>query len=219
MAALDNPERNIQEIVATKNAASTMQGVKGVSIVQPDQIDRMAGDGAVHQGIAARVSPLQDADIEDVFDESRVLVLDQVTDPHNVGAILRSAAAFGVGGIIMQDRHAPPESGVLAKVACGALEVVPIIRVVNIAAALDELKQQNFWAIGLDGYAHTMLSDAPKYDKTAIVMGAEGKGLRDKVQQSCDVSVKIPMSEDMESLNVSNATAITLYEIYKSSLA
>ncbi|HWV13289.1 MAG TPA: RNA methyltransferase, partial [Sphingobium sp.] len=166
--------------------------------------------------IVAEVEPLDDVWLGDALeagadDKRPVLVLDQVTDPHNVGAILRSAAAFDALCIVTQDRHAPPESGVLARSASGALEIVPWVRVVNLARALDEIAEAGYWRIGLDGEADTNLGEAIGESRVALVLGAEGEGLRHNSIAHCDILAKLPISPRMESLNVSNAAAIALY--------
>ena len=169
---------------------------------------------APHQGIVAEVERLDDILLADLLDRAEdrrpLLVLDQVTDPHNVGAILRSAAAFGALGMVTQDRHAPPESGALAKAASGALETMPWVRVVNLARALDEIAEAGFWRIGLTGEAETTLAEALGPPRVALVLGAEGEGMRHNTEAHCDALARLPIS-GIESLNVSNAAAIALY--------
>ncbi|GAB5488849.1 MAG: hypothetical protein Pars2KO_24190 [Parasphingorhabdus sp.] len=215
-AALDNPQRNVKKISGTRDAVTSLALPTDIPVVYCDVADlgRMVPRDAPHQGLVADVDPLADiwlADIVDADSKRPLLLLDQVTDPHNVGAILRSAAAFDAAAIVTQDRHAPPESGVLAKSASGALELVPWIRVVNLSRALDEIAEAGYWRIGLDGEAETMLGDAMGSGKLALVMGAEGEGLRQNVAAHCDTLAKLPMHPRMESLNVSNAAAIALY--------
>jgi 23S rRNA (guanosine2251-2'-O)-methyltransferase len=165
--------------------------------------------------VVIEVEPLEEVWLDELMtraDERAVLlVLDQVTDPHNVGAILRSAAAFGAIGIVTQDRHSPPESGALAKAASGALERVPWARVVNLARALEEIGEAGFWRIGLAGDAATELKDALGPQRVALVLGAEGPGLRPNTREHCDVLARLPISDAIESLNVSNAAAVALY--------
>ena len=218
IAALANPNRVVRKIWGTREALGALDLPPVLPIVYADVADlgRMVPSDAPHQGIVAEVEPLDDVWLGDALeagedDRRPVLVLDQVTDPHNVGAILRSAAAFDALCIVTQDRHAPPESGVLARSASGALEIVPWVRVVNLARALDEIAEAGYWRIGLDGEANTHLGDAIGDSRVALVLGAEGEGLRHNSMAHCDILAKLPISPRMESLNVSNAAAIALY--------
>jgi 23S rRNA (guanosine2251-2'-O)-methyltransferase len=218
-AALDNPQRLIKKISGTREALESLDIPAEISVVFSDVADlgRTIPRDAPHQGLVADVDPLPDVWLGDILDQQSsrpLLLLDQVTDPHNVGAILRSAAAFDAAAIITQDRHAPPESGVLAKSASGALEIVPWVRVVNLSRALDEIADAGYWRIGLDGEAMDTLEEAMGSSKLALVMGAEGEGLRQNVAAHCDTLARLPMSPRMESLNVSNAAAIALYAEY-----
>ena len=217
-AALANPNRTVRKIWGTREAIGALELPPVLPIVYSDVADlgRMVPSDAPHQGIVAEVEPLDDVWLGDVLEEGQddrrpVLVLDQVTDPHNVGAILRSAAAFDALCIVTQDRHAPPESGVLARAASGALEIVPWVRVVNLARALDEIAEAGYWRIGLDGEADTTIGEAIGDSRVALVLGAEGEGLRHNSIAHCDIIAKLPISPRMESLNVSNAAAIALY--------
>ena len=230
VAALANPARKFRRLVLTRSKFEALdEETKGrieeqiaPEFADKDAIARLLPDNAIHQGIALLPSPLPDHTIEDLLGNPDlaiqvVAVLDQVTDPQNVGAILRSAAAFNVAAVIMPDRHSPPITGVLAKAASGAVETVPIIRVGNLSRALDQLAEQGFWRIGLDGQAEQELSQAAAtLEKVAIVLGAEGKGLRQLTTQKCDLLAKLPISSRVESLNVSNAAAITFYELARS---
>lgn len=218
-AALDNPRRVIKKISITREALATLEIPDDIAVVICDVADlgRVIPRDAPHQGMVADVDPLPDIWLGDILDEQSdrpLLLLDQVTDPHNVGAILRSAAAFDAAAIITQDRHAPPESGVVAKSASGALETVPWVRVVNLSRALDDIAEAGYWRIGLDGDATDELEGAMGSGKIALVMGAEGEGLRQNVASHCDTLARLPMSSRMESLNVSNAAAIALYAAY-----
>ena len=214
-AALANPEREIVRIWATREAAAGLD-FGAIPIVFSDVADlgRMVPRDAPHQGVVAEVERLDDILLADLLDEAEdgrpLVVLDQVTDPHNVGAILRSAAAFGALGLVTQDRHAPPESGALAKAASGALETVPWVRVVNLARALDDMAAAGFWRIGLTGEAETTLADALGPPRVALVLGAEGEGMRQNTESHCDALARLPIT-GIESLNVSNAAAIALY--------
>ena len=216
-AALDNPERKISRAWATREAAAFMQFPKEVAITLAEAPDlgRLVPNDAPHQGVVIEVEPLEEAWLDDLLNDAPepavLLVLDQVTDPHNVGAILRSAAAFGAIGIVTQDRHSPPESGTVAKAASGALERVPWARVVNLARALEEIGEAGFWRIGLAGDADTELKQALGPKRVALVLGAEGPGLRPNTREHCDALARLPITDAVESLNVSNAAAVALY--------
>ena len=194
-----------------------MQFPQGIAVTLADVADlgRLVPHDAPHQGVVIEVEALEDAWLDDVLtgagERAVLLVLDQVTDPHNVGAILRSAAAFGAVGIVTQDRHSPPESGVVAKAASGALERLPWVRVVNLARALEEIGEAGFWRIGLAGDAEMDLKDALGPPRVALVLGAEGPGMRQNTREHCDQLAKLPISDAVESLNVSNAAAVALY--------
>jgi 23S rRNA (guanosine2251-2'-O)-methyltransferase len=216
-AALDNPQRRVIKAWATRDAAEFMQFPGDVPLTLADVADlgRLVPADAPHQGVVVEVEPLDEVWLDQVLggaDEKAVLlVLDQVTDPHNVGAILRSAAAFGAIAMVTQDRHSPPESGALARAASGALEVVPWVRVVNLARALEEIAEADFWRIGLAGDAETLLKDALGPSRIGLVLGAEGAGLRSNTREHCDALARLPISGAVESLNVSNAAAVALY--------
>jgi len=215
-AALANPDRIVHRLWATREAAIGLDLGPAIPVTYADVADlgRMVPRDAPHQGLVAEVERLDDillADLLDGAEDDRPLVvLDQVTDPHNVGAILRSAAAFGALGIVTQDRHAPPESGALAKAASGALETVAWVRVVNLARALEEIAAAGFWRIGLAGEAEATLAEALGPTRVALVLGAEGEGLRQNSAAHCDALARLPIT-GIESLNVSNAAAIALY--------
>jgi 23S rRNA (guanosine2251-2'-O)-methyltransferase len=223
LAALANPERRFERLLATKEVAerhaaqfaAAGQTTRAVVVSREELAQRLPA-GAVHQGLAALVAPLEEAALEDVLarsgDAALVLALDQVTDPHNVGAILRSAAAFGVAGVVVTERHAPADTGVLAKAASGALEVVPLVRVVNLARALEQLKEAGFWLYGLDEHGDTSIATLDLGGRACIVLGAEGEGLRRLTAEKCDRLVTIPTSAALAALNVSNAAAIAAYE-------
>jgi 23S rRNA (guanosine2251-2'-O)-methyltransferase len=221
-AALANPRRKLGRAVLTPRAIETL-GSGLLSRVRfetsdPHAMDRLLPAGAVHQGAALEAWPLKSPDLDDILDqpgEGRrvVLVLDQLSDPHNVGAILRTAAAFGVTAVVVQDRNAPPQSGALAKAASGALDLIPYIEVVNIARALDQLAERGFWRIALAGDGESSLAEAVPAGDVALVLGSEGAGIRRLVREHCEASAFIPISKTMESLNVSNAAAVALYEL------
>jgi 23S rRNA (guanosine2251-2'-O)-methyltransferase len=216
-SALDNPNRKILRAWATREALAHMQFPKDlpVTLAEAPDLGRLVPHDAPHQGMVIEVEPLEEAWLDELINASPeravLLVLDQVTDPHNVGAILRSAAAFGAVGIVTQDRHSPPESGVVAKAASGALERVPWARVVNLARALEEIGEAGFWRIGLAGDAETSLQEALGPARVAMVLGAEGPGLRHNTREHCDALARLPITDAIESLNVSNAAAVALY--------
>ena len=216
-AALDNPERRVVRAWATREAAEFMQFPDSLAVTFADVADlgRLVPHDAPHQGVVIEVEPLEDIWLGDLLgqagERATLLVLDQVTDPHNVGAVLRSAAAFGALGIVTQDRHSPPESGALAKAASGALERVPWVRVVNLARALEEIAEAGLWRIGLAGDAPLGLKDALGPPQVALVLGAEGPGMRANTREHCDALARLPISDAVESLNVSNAAAVALY--------
>ena len=215
-AALANDEREIHRIWVTREAAAQYDIPSSIPVTFADVADlgRLVPHDAPHQGIVAEVQRLDDLLLADLLDQAEdrrpLLVLDQVTDPHNVGAILRSAAAFNALGIVTQDRHAPPESGALAKAASGALETMPWVRVVNLARALDDIAAAGFWRIGLTGEAEQTLAEALGPARVALVLGAEGEGMRHNTEAHCDALARLPIS-GIESLNVSNAAAVALY--------
>jgi len=216
-AALDNPDRKVLKAWSTREAAAFMNFPKELPVVMAEAPDlgRMVPHDAPHQGVVIEVEPLEDIWLADILadapERAVLLVLDQVTDPHNVGAILRSAAAFGAIGIVTQDRHSPPEGGALAKAASGALERVPWVRVVNLARALEEIAEAGFWRIGLAGEAKTELKDALGPPRVALVLGAEGPGMRHNIREHTDALARLPITGEVESLNVSNAGAVALY--------
>ncbi|QNN64516.1 23S rRNA (guanosine(2251)-2'-O)-methyltransferase RlmB [Sphingomonas rhizophila] len=216
-AALDNPDRRVHKAWATRDAATFMNFPPEVTLVMAEAPDlgRMVPHDAPHQGVVIEVEPLEDIWLADLLadapERAVLLVLDQVTDPHNVGAILRTAAAFGAIGIVTQDRHSPPEGGALAKAASGALERVPWARVVNLSRALEEIAEAGFWRIGLAGDAKTDLKDALGPQRVALVLGAEGTGMRHNTKEHVDALARLPITDAVESLNVSNAAAVALY--------
>ncbi len=223
--ALNNKKRHIKKILLTKNTLEKLKSDKiplpasiNISVVERPEIDAITGKDAVHQGIIAYADPLPPYMIEDLINDTLndkntlIVLLDKITDPHNIGAILRSAAAFNAKAVILPESGAPEESATLAKSASGALELIPLIRVPNLARCMDLLKKQGFWCIGLDGYATNTIFETKLPQKCALVMGAEGEGLRRLTIDLCDSTLKLPINPQVESLNVSNACAITLYE-------
>jgi 23S rRNA (guanosine2251-2'-O)-methyltransferase len=215
-AALANPERRIRRLLVTENAARRLSDDHidtrvPPEIVRPNVIDQRLGPDAVHQGLLAEADPLPSPDIDTLPQEGIVLVLDQITDPHNVGAIMRSAAAFAVKAIVTTARHSPEATGVLAKSASGALELVPLVSVQNLARALTELNDQGFMTVGLDSQGSENLGAVALQQPLALVLGAEGKGLRQLTRETCSVVARLDMPGEIKSLNVSNAAVLALY--------
>jgi 23S rRNA (guanosine2251-2'-O)-methyltransferase len=191
-----------------------------VEVLDPGALDLLLPEGAVHQGWALQVEPLDPADLDDVLRAAEVssgraviVMLDQVSDPHNVGAVLRSAAAFGAAAVIVAEHGAPPATATLAKAASGALDIVPLVRVVNLARALERLKEAGFWSCGLDEGAPEPLSSLDLGPRVVLVLGSEGGGLRRLVREHCDYLARLPTRPELPSLNVSNAAAVALYEL------
>jgi 23S rRNA (guanosine2251-2'-O)-methyltransferase len=219
-AALKNPERRHRKLWATREGIDSLDGELPanfpVEYAQGADLARLVARDAPHQGLVLDCEPLPELWLDELLDGDParpLVILDQVTDPHNVGAILRSAAAFDACAIVTQDRHAPPESGTLAKSASGALEIVPWVRVVNLARALEDIAEAGYWRIGLAGEAEVTLAEALPAGPVALVFGAEGEGMRPNIAAHCDALARLPISEAIESLNVSNAAAIALYAI------
>lgn len=218
-AALSNDARKIREVFLTENAENRLKALierRGLSVerVTPRDLDNRLGPDTVHQGALIVADDLPEPSLKELSRAAAtkpLVVLDQVTDPHNVGAILRSAAVFGAAGVIMTRRHSPPLGGVLAKAASGALELVPVVRIQNLARTLDELKRVGFTVIGLDGEATEYLETTAWPAPVALVLGAEGKGLRELTRQTCDKLARIVTDGELNSLNVSNAAAIALH--------
>ena len=234
LAALANPSRPCYRLLVASSvskdlrekaaqARNTVPGRPAIEGIERSEIDHILHSGAVHQGLALLAGPLPRVAIEDVIKTATgkgssdgneiVIVLDQATDPRNVGAVLRSAAAFGAKAAIVQDRHAPRETGTLCKAASGAAEWVPVIRAVNLARAITALKDAGFWCAGLDPTAEQTLAGAGLSGRVALVLGAEGRGLRRLTRESCDGLVRVPLRDGAESLNLSNAAAVALYEL------
>ena len=216
-AALKNPKRKIYQVMVTRNSWNLFKEIlpTHAEVCDDRKITAMVGKDAVHQGIAVLVGSLNDGHLEKVDLGRLVVVLDQVTDPHNVGAVMRSASAFGASTVINTFRNSPPEGGVLAKSASGAMELVKYVRVRNLADSIQYLKDQGFWVAGLDAEGSQNITVVGEHKKIALVMGAEGKGLRQKTRDYCDLLVSIPIRREQESLNISNAAAIALYEASK----
>lgn len=215
-AALANPSRRFRKLFLTENAARRLAEEKidtriTPEIVRPNLIDQRLGPDAVHQGMLAEADPLRSPGIDMLPQEGIVLVLDQITDPHNVGAIMRSAAAFAVKAIVTTARHSPEATGVLAKSASGALELVPLVSVQNLARALAEMNERGFMTVGLDSQGGQNLNEVALQQPLALVLGAEGKGLRQLTRETCRVVARLDMPGEIKSLNVSNAAVLALY--------
>jgi 23S rRNA (guanosine2251-2'-O)-methyltransferase len=216
-AALDNPRRRIHRMLVTRNALERLEISDPAvlafraEIVEPREIDRLLGSEAVHQGVMIEAEPLVPKRLDALSDTPLVVVLDQVTDPHNVGAVLRSAVAFGAGALITTSRHSPSESGVLAKAASGALEHIEMIEVKNLAEAIARLHDQGFATVGLDSDGPAELETSFSGKRLALVLGAEGKGLRQKTRETVGTLARLDMPGAIRSLNVSNAAAVALY--------
>lgn len=232
LAALANPARRCHRLLLTAAAAKAHEsdlatafkrasdtGRPGPETLDRVEIERIVGEGTVHQGLAGLFDPLPETALEDVLADSGdssapavLVVLDQATDPQNVGAVLRSAGAFGAVAVALQERHGPPVTGALAKAASGALERVPLVRVTNLARALWQIKDAGFWCVGLDARGDDTLGQTALPSRLAVVLGAEGAGLRRLTRETCDSLAKIPIAAEAESLNLSNAAAIALYD-------
>ncbi len=219
-AALSNPRRRCLKLVLGPGGEPSLRALAVSRRVQVEAVDmatigRILPREAVHQGVGVLVAPLADLDIHDALEgvpaPRRLILLDQVTDPHNLGAIMRSAAAFGACGVIVQDRNSPPEGGVLAKAASGALDVVPLVRVVNIARTLEELGELGFLRVAFADEAAGPIEKVDLSGDVVLALGAEGEGLRRLTREKCDVAVRLPTRPEMPSLNVSNAAAVALY--------
>src|ERR1700676_714777 len=215
-AALANPQRRIHKLLLTENAARRLADDNidtrvTPEIVRPSLVDQRLGPDAVHQGLLAEADPLPSPDLDTLPQDGIVLVLDQITDPHNVGAIMRSAAAFAVKAIVTTARHSPEATGVLAKSASGALELVPFVTVQNLARALTELNGVGFLTVGLDSEGSDDLGAVELRQPLALVLGAEGKGLRQLTRDTCSVVARLDMPGEIKSLNVSNAAVLALY--------
>ena len=219
--AAQNPARTLHRLYVTENARQRNQEWIDalppaiIETVERKAIDKMTGDGAVHQGIALHCAPLEEEYLEDILNKDQqglVVILDQVTDPHNVGAIMRSACAFGAQAVIVQKKHAPDPVGVLAKTASGAVEHLPYIREINLSRAIETLQAHDYQVFGLDERGETI---ANTKGKTAVVLGAEGRGLRPKVAEHCDALICLPTGGPIPTLNVSNAAAVAFYSLGK----
>ena len=217
-AALGNPARRIKGLWVTENALARLLARLGrlpvdPEVVHPRSLDKRLGPEAVHQGLLLEALPLTQPRLDHISHAGNVVILDQITDPHNVGAILRSCAAFGVTALVTTARHSPEASGVLFKAASGAMELVPFVKVTNLARAIDELKSYGFHVVGLESEAEKTIEGIGKEFPLALVLGAEGRGLRQLTRQTCDELVRLDLPGPIKSLNVSNACALALYAV------
>lgn len=228
-----NEDRTINTLFLTQQAArgfeKTMLEAKKKGLRRPDattiekdKLDKLLPKGAVHQGIALSCPTLEESDLQDFIIRSEtqertvLCILDQVTDPHNVGAILRSASAFGIDGVVMQKKHAPALEGVLAKTACGAVDHIDVAHATNLSRAINELQENGFYVVGLDERGERQIGDVAqdtRHNRLAVVLGSEGDGIRHLIKETCDELIKLPTQGAIASLNVSNAAAVTFYEI------
>ncbi len=223
-SALRNKKRKIIKVlIAPENEAEFKKQFPNIAyqIVLKKEFEKIFSPNAVHQGYALYTKPLPKVYLEDIIAQTNeqkkchVLILDHLTDPQNIGAIIRSAAAFESAAVILQDKNAPHESAAMAKAAAGTMEFVPLVYVTNIARAIETLKKAGFWVVGMDGYAKHKIDEIDKDAKLAVVMGSEGSGMRRLIEESCDITVRLDINAQVESLNVSTAAAIVLYELHK----
>ena len=218
--AIKNPQRQIKEIYITKDTAAQITIPSHIVVHVTDRkcLETLVGRDAVHQGIVAKCAPLPQLTLKELLESIKnkehalIIILDQVSDPHNIGAILRSAVAFHASAVIVPEAGVPDESGTLAKSASGALDLIPLIRVSNLVRAIQDLKKADFWCIGMDGYAKDVFGATKLPKKCVLIMGSEGTGMRRLTEENCDLLMKLPMNPIIESLNVSNAATIAMYE-------
>ena len=224
LSALKNPKRQIIKLMILPENEADIKKECPSAIYQTaskKDLEKILPPAAVHQGFALITKPLEPVFLEDLIEKSRdleacrILILDQVTDPQNIGAIIRSAAAFDALGVIVQDKNAPFESGAMAKAAAGTMELTPLVRTTNLSRTIETLKKNGFWIIGMDGYATQKIDEIDKSSKLAVIMGSEGSGMRRLVEENCDLTVRLDINKNVESLNVSVAAAIVLYELSK----
>ncbi|MBR1649132.1 MAG: 23S rRNA (guanosine(2251)-2'-O)-methyltransferase RlmB [Alphaproteobacteria bacterium] len=222
LAAIKNPARKIKKVLCVRENFEELKNLVSadkLQITDRREIEKLLAPDAVHQGFVMIADMLPAVSLEEICSRSEFLsdchlvILDQVTDPQNIGAIIRSCAAFNSLALIVQDKNSPQESGSMLKAAAGTFENMPVCRVTNLVRAIEKLKQSGFWIIGMDGYAKAEIKDTDKRGKIAVIMGSEGKGMRRLTEENCDMCVRLPINPDVESLNVSTAAAIVLYEL------